>query len=342
MEQHPVPQNILEVEFKLFGSFTLKQFAKIVFGCVGAFLIFFLPLPVIIKFPLMGVSVFTGLLLAIIPNFGTWLNGYLKALFISPRYVWVKSSRAPDILKNSQITSPTKSQQQLAMQKQGKVDISDIPLDKIFGSDSKAGNDRDSLEPSGNLNQVYDQVFKNDIQKTKKQTIPKPQSAHTQMQKPVEQAPSENYQSQIQNLKFELSRLAKDDPEFNKKESQIMNKINSLFEKLKSVGKEELKSSEAESLNEKGELISQNGQILFGIVVDKKDKPVPEVKVVFKNLQSGRVYETKTGSDGKFATVNQIPFGNYDIVISHEKLKFHTYRVAISSQKLPAYKFRER
>lgn len=347
MEQHPVPQNILEVEFKLFGSFTLKQFAKIVFGCVAAFLIFFLPLNVLIKFPLMGISVIVGLLLAIVPNFGTWLNGYLKALFISPRYVWIKSTKTPDILRNNAVTTKTQTQQQAAMQKQGKVDISEIPLDKIFQSSAPEDRPNDALEASGNLNQVYDQVFKKDIDKAKNAPAPKPVvkpvANQIQITKPPTQPEPEDSQGQIQNLKFELSRLAKDDPEYNKKESEIMGKINSLFGKLKgSDSTSQNIQSDIEEINAQGEVLNQPGQILFGIVVDKKDKPVTDATIIFKNLQTNKTYQIKTASDGKFSTVNQIPFGNYDISIAHNKFKFHTYRVAISSQKLPAYKFRER
>src|SRR5260221_2036340 len=141
MEQHPVPQNIIDVEFKLFGSFTLKQFSKILFGSLGALLIFFIPMPSIIKVPLMGISIFLGLGMAIVPNLSVWLNGMLKAIFISPRYVWVRETVTPDLLKSRQ--SSTKSSKDLkvgAAKSTNKVDINDIPLERLFGTKSKIDN----------------------------------------------------------------------------------------------------------------------------------------------------------------------------------------------------------
>jgi hypothetical protein len=41
MRQHPIPHNILDIEFKLFGKFSAKQFGYIAIGAVtgGIFLL---------------------------------------------------------------------------------------------------------------------------------------------------------------------------------------------------------------------------------------------------------------------------------------------------------------
>jgi hypothetical protein len=126
MEPHPVPQNILDIEFKLFGAFTLSQFGKILIGCMGGVAIFFLlNINPLVKIPLILISVGTGVLMAIIPNFGTWLGGFIKALFISPRYVWVKETSTPELLQRKKISDPKNDLEVSSAMNKKKLNIED-------------------------------------------------------------------------------------------------------------------------------------------------------------------------------------------------------------------------
>ena len=67
MDQHPVPQNISSYEFRLVGDMTLKQFMQLAGGGFGGLLFYKMPLPLIIKWPLIFVSVGIGVMLAFVP-----------------------------------------------------------------------------------------------------------------------------------------------------------------------------------------------------------------------------------------------------------------------------------
>ncbi len=181
MEQHPVPQNVIEVEFKLFGSFTIKQFSKIVIGGLTGVGIFFLDfIPAIIRFPLVLIAISLGILMAIIPNLGVWLGGILKALFISPRYVWIRQPPSPTLLFEQDKPVKENDKNAAAMQTKKKIDITDLPLEKLFGTKRDDGAvENDDFDPltlsnsasakGANFERVYESVYGHDIPKRGKQ-----------------------------------------------------------------------------------------------------------------------------------------------------------------------------
>src|SRR3989344_4675069 len=67
MEQHPVPQHIASFEFKLFGNLTIRQFVNLAIPASIGGIIFFSGLPDIVRFPLSGLFVGFGLLIALVP-----------------------------------------------------------------------------------------------------------------------------------------------------------------------------------------------------------------------------------------------------------------------------------
>lgn len=106
MKRHAVPQNIMDVEFKLFGSFTIRQFMNLAV-CIGFALgVYAMPLPDVLKWPIIVLLVLLGLALALLTingqPFSVWLGNFLNALMTSQRRVWKKSPRTPDILRTEQ------------------------------------------------------------------------------------------------------------------------------------------------------------------------------------------------------------------------------------------------
>lgn len=99
MEQHPVPQPISSYEFRLIGSMTLKQFAKLAACCLVALIFYALPLPGFLKWP--GV-IFFGLLgigLAFLPinerPLDVWIISFFKSVFSQTQYIWKKKTPPP-------------------------------------------------------------------------------------------------------------------------------------------------------------------------------------------------------------------------------------------------------
>ncbi|WKZ30697.1 MAG: PrgI family protein [Candidatus Dojkabacteria bacterium] len=96
MKQHPIPQNILDVEFKLFTKFTVREFiymaAGIGFG--GIFLYFATrgELTYFIAVPIFLISSAIGLFLGLVPineqKADTFLTNYIAAITRPTRRVW--------------------------------------------------------------------------------------------------------------------------------------------------------------------------------------------------------------------------------------------------------------
>lgn len=169
MESHPVPKNVLTVEFKLFGSLTARQFLKIVAACLTGLLVFALPfIPKIISVPIAAGIILLGVMSAIMPGFAAKFGGLWKAIFVSSRYVWRKSDNTPEVL-NKEAEAKKKAKPQKKMQSAA-PDLTDISIDKllearassanddVFGDTTSAAADADEEAP-GYFNRVYEQEF---------------------------------------------------------------------------------------------------------------------------------------------------------------------------------------
>jgi DNA-binding protein len=96
MRQHPIPQNVLDVEFKLFTKFTLKEFAYIATGvAIGAIFIYLWTenrMPGILAFPSFIFFSGIGLILGLVPiqdqPADRLLSNYVKAINRPTLRVW--------------------------------------------------------------------------------------------------------------------------------------------------------------------------------------------------------------------------------------------------------------
>ena len=122
--QHPVPQNIMDVEFKLIGELTMRQFSYLlVFGLATYFS---LRIPGLFKFPAV---IFFGLLalgLAFVPvgerGLDEWIVNFFKSINSPTQRKWLKEPQLPTaflydnlaIVQHEMITlAPTSSRRKL-------------------------------------------------------------------------------------------------------------------------------------------------------------------------------------------------------------------------------------
>ncbi len=142
-KQHAVPQNIMDVEFKLVGDLTMRQFAYLlVFGVLAYFTA--RTVGGIFKWPFTGFFILIGLGLAFVPiqerGMDEWIVNFLKAIYSETRLVWHKGTFVPTafmydniaVVQQELITlAPTSSRRKLeeyltSYQKQ-EIDPLDIP-----------------------------------------------------------------------------------------------------------------------------------------------------------------------------------------------------------------------
>ena len=114
----------MDVEFKLFGSLSAKQFGYILAG--GFIGLFFFYLFKSFGVTFLGwifafLSAILGVSLALIrineQPFEIWLGNFMAAMFTSQKRVWKKEKKKPDILNKDKVKPQLKKQQQVTQQK---------------------------------------------------------------------------------------------------------------------------------------------------------------------------------------------------------------------------------
>ncbi len=99
MQQHAVPQNITQYQFRLVGDMTLKQFLELALGLLLAYLFFASNLIFIFKWPLIILSILFGAALAFFPvedrPLDQWIINFLKAIYAPTRFIWQKTNKIP-------------------------------------------------------------------------------------------------------------------------------------------------------------------------------------------------------------------------------------------------------
>ncbi len=126
VKQHAVPQNIMQVEFKVIGELTMRQFAYLVLGAVFAFGTFASGLPKFIAIPLALCVAGLALAVAFLPiqdrSMDIWVVNFFLAIYSPTQRIWKKEVEPPSYflyqnanqLKNEMLAvAPTASRRKL-------------------------------------------------------------------------------------------------------------------------------------------------------------------------------------------------------------------------------------
>ena len=143
-KQHAVPQNIMDVEFKLIGDLTMRQFAYLMI-CGGISYLAAVSVIGLFKWPIVVFFTFLGLGLAFIPiqerGLDEWIVNFFKAIYSPTQRIWRKEPSVPSafmyeniqVVRQEMITlAPTSSRRKLEdyleyQLKEEKEDPLDIP-----------------------------------------------------------------------------------------------------------------------------------------------------------------------------------------------------------------------
>lgn len=107
MRQHAIPQNVLDVEFKLFTKFTLKEFAYLALGIGFGGLMIYLTVDKIIP-PVLGIPVFflssvSGIFLGLVPindqDADKFIQSYISAINNPTQRAWLNKKMKAERIK---------------------------------------------------------------------------------------------------------------------------------------------------------------------------------------------------------------------------------------------------
>ena len=100
--QHPIPQNFMDVEFKIVGDFTVRQFTYLCATGFPMYLLFQSPVQGFIKSVLIIILGLLGFLLVFVPiddrGMDVWIVNFFKAVYANNRRVWRKTPFVPKTL----------------------------------------------------------------------------------------------------------------------------------------------------------------------------------------------------------------------------------------------------
>lgn len=112
-QQHPIPQNVMQVEFKLIGNLTIRQFVYAAVGVVFFYIAITSPIPSFIRFPVAFIGLIGGLALAFLPledrGLDQWTKNFLGAIFSPTQRIWHKEPEPPEYFL-SEYTSLVKAE----------------------------------------------------------------------------------------------------------------------------------------------------------------------------------------------------------------------------------------
>lgn len=134
MRSHPIPQNVLDVEFKLFTRFTLKEFAYLALGLgTGGIFIYFTvrgDIPGIVGIPIFVILAGIGSFLALVPindqPADKAISNFFAAINRPTQRVWLNETLREQRLKP--IISPEESKKKII----GTTKIAEEQKQQIF------------------------------------------------------------------------------------------------------------------------------------------------------------------------------------------------------------------
>lgn len=358
MQQHAVPQNVTQYQFRLVGDMTLKQFLELAGGLVLAYLFYASNLIGIIKMPLAIMSVLLGAALAFFPieerPLDQWITNFVKAIYQPTRFIWKKTFRLPSLflftstpreviatavktVKAPTLNRPTPVKSDLSADESSRLAV----LDSLFGSSTpptsgvamptqvpvqviteKPTVKVRKLNPVDSLNTTL--IF--DANKSK----PAPKIETTNYNPPQDKHESRPvFIPQTQNVFMADKQTVRqsDQPISGLADSPITTPT------VHSQPKPTLPLAAPKTINLPAPPKQEN--IVVGMVVDVAGKMVENAIVQIVNKSGIPARAIKTNSLGQFYTSTPLGEGDYAIEVEKDGLTFNPVGLAVKNKLIP-------
>jgi len=150
----------MDVEFKLFGSLTIRQFMSLVGAVIIAGLIYIIATPLgvpgIVFWPIVGFILAIGFAMAFMTingqPFARWFRNFVFAIFSSQKYVWQKSPQPPQALTQNVPKMSPKSDKQISKE------LGIMPLVEVM-SEKNVELDEDEKKDLSRIDRYFQAEF---------------------------------------------------------------------------------------------------------------------------------------------------------------------------------------
>ena len=365
MEDHPVPHNILDIDFKLFGSFSPRQFIKLLGGAAVALGIYSLQLHPLIAYPVIVLALGYGIGSALIPKFNSSATTILSAVLVSPRYVWKKTPVEPEFLTKKYAAKMAATEKIASARSKNKINVNSVDLEELIelrserrkGRQSQTKQDKQqdaeddyqelfyNSKASSAFEDLYSNEFKKDMKQRQEEKVKISPGVDARIRRVIAEArpftqpqPAQDQQidikeltTRIEVLQGQLKKLQKNQAEPEQIE-EVSAEIDRLYKQMNDY-KTKLGQDSDQDLDKTH---------IYGIVVTQQDTPVAEAKVTIKNVKGKSLITMQTSQDGRFHSEKSFEPAEYKAQIEAKGLKFDEYTIVVEKGRLPAYRFHAR
>lgn len=369
MEMHAVPQNIMQVEFQLFGNLTIREFSIIAAGGILAFVTYSMGFPAVIQWPLVIMFAGGGILIAKYKINDRNLEGYLfsffNAMMAPQKMVWKKSEKKMELLtdREQKITS-------ISSTRYIKYSAPIIDGNLVFDN-SDGTEDESAIE----LKKLFDEIYKNNkigsflqepnIEQTKqKESNSRHASIGKEIEEPLAKTASEilskknptyqnydnsdtdyHYSDKIKNLGVTADTILSDDDialeeKLKKQEEYLLNKYKKehpqekkMEDTRKKVSHQDVFKSGSSKIPVKKNNTVTKSNIISGFVKTKDEKLLEGAVIVIKNSENGKTVRSMiTNALGHFSHTSSLNNGKYTINIYKDGYNFEPISIELKGE----------
>ena len=314
MRQHPIPQNILDIEFKLFGKFTVKEFVYIAIGVsIGGLFLYFWTEGLLSGFIAWMIFILfagTGAFLGLVPindqPADQFISNYINAITHPTQRVW-QNEGFKDKLESMAQARGLKPQE-ITMDKKGQDTQKRIESEKDTPENkSQQKLDAEEEQKLKNIDVLFEETGLNPYNEKKKKYTK--EAEVKEEQKKVKTKPTKedakNTQSQAQNNQNQLS-----------------------------ITKENIDDYKVDNID-----VQLSGTINM-ILNSKQNQPIPQATAIFKDKFDKPVLAMKSGKNGEVLTNKILGKGQYKIEIHHEQYNFPQIYFLVEKDIYPIIKIK--
>lgn len=333
MQQHPIPQNVTQYQFRLVGDMTLKQFLELALGLLLAYLFFASNLIFIFKWPLVIASILFGAALAFFPledrPLDQWIINFVKAIYMPTRFIWSKTNKiprlflfeahAPEVVNT--ITKTIKAPTTPSIVKP-LSDLSELETTRITTLDSLFKNTPAPTKLAGDVvpTKVEEHIFKPTISVRK---LKAPELVvNTTLHTPVTQTISIPKSEPAQEV-------------FQPKET-----LNNVIFSAPSAPKTNIAMPTTSARRIALPASPREPNLITGVVVDQNEKLVENAIVQIVSGDGIPARAMKTNSLGQFYTSTPLSEGTYIIEVDKSSLNFAPQQLVVNNTILSPIELR--
>ncbi|NMC36574.1 hypothetical protein GYA49_06030 [Candidatus Beckwithbacteria bacterium] len=372
MDQHPIPQNVTQYQFRLIGDMTIKQFAFLGGGIVLAFITTKAPLvPALFRWPLAGLFAGIGAATAFVPmeerSLDVWIVNFFKAIYRPTQFLWQKKPALPDFFsfstKNTNAPIPDISPadrnklnsylESLKQSPQNSIDKFEQQrlnqIQQIQGGGAVLVNSlktpsQTSVQPPSQFAPRTAQNISRSPTPPAFQT-PKPIPATTQTPNPGPKIPPlkpiipQKKEPQIkQSLVFSQTPPLEPKPVVVEKAEPLSPPINLQSLKPEQPAKPK-KSNSPQYLSDVQMPISPDvANVVIGMTLTKDEHLLPGVILEIKNHRDIPVRAVKSNQLSQFFIATPLKNGKYTIEAEHNDYSFDTITIEAKGEIIPPLK----